>query len=184
MMRGPSRRPIRETPDPGRAIARPTRALTLTQPWATLVAIGAKPFETRSWSPHHLGPIAIHAARGVPDWVADVVATEPAFRHHLGERSLGSLPLGAVIAVADLMWAEPTDSLCLPELLDRLGGPHERELGDYGPGRWAWYLADVRALPEPVPARGSLGLWEWTPPDGVELETVLSPRESPGRGAR
>ncbi len=28
------------------------KAITLTQPWATLVAIGAKRFETR---PHHLG---------------------------------------------------------------------------------------------------------------------------------
>jgi len=32
--------------------------------------------------------------------------------------------------------------------------------GDYTPGRWAWYLSDVKPLAVPVPARGSLGLWE------------------------
>jgi len=43
--------------------------------------------------------------------------------------------------------------------------PDEPELsfGDYTPGRYAWILADVKLLPEPVPARGALGLWEWVP---------------------
>lgn len=36
--------------------------------------------------------------------------------------------------------------------------------GDYTPGRWAWKIEDVELLPEPVPARGALGLWAWTPP--------------------
>ncbi|MFP5375735.1 MAG: hypothetical protein ACLGIO_02995, partial [Acidimicrobiia bacterium] len=34
--------------------------------------------------------------------------------------------------------------------------------GDFAPGRWAWLLADVRALPEPVPAKGHRRLWTWT----------------------
>lgn len=38
-------------------------ALTLMQPWATLVAIGAKRIETRSWATRYRGPSAIHAAR-------------------------------------------------------------------------------------------------------------------------
>ena len=144
------------------------KSLTLTQPWASLVAIEAKRFETRSWRPRHLGPIAIHAAKEIPDWVPDAVEASPAMRHHLEERgwSLDELPRGAVIAVARLEWAEPTTSLGLPDMLVRLGGPHEFALGDYGPGRWAWYLDNVRPLPEPVPAQGGLGLWEWTPPAG------------------
>lgn len=39
------------------------RCLTLTQPWATLVAIGAKRIETRSWSTSYRGPLAIHAGK-------------------------------------------------------------------------------------------------------------------------
>jgi activating signal cointegrator 1 len=40
------------------------KGLTLTQPWASLVANGAKTIETRSWSTSYRGPVAIHAAKG------------------------------------------------------------------------------------------------------------------------
>jgi activating signal cointegrator 1 len=34
--------------------------------------------------------------------------------------------------------------------------------GDFTPGRYGYLLADIEALPEPVPAKGKQGLWEWT----------------------
>jgi activating signal cointegrator 1 len=43
------------------------KALSLWQPWASLVALGVKTLETRSWSTSHRGPLAIHAAAAVPD---------------------------------------------------------------------------------------------------------------------
>ena len=49
------------------------KALTLTQPWASLVACGAKTIETRSWRTPYRGPVAIHAAKGFPadaGWIA------------------------------------------------------------------------------------------------------------------
>lgn len=39
-----------------------------------------------------------------------------------------------------------------------------RPLGDFGPDRWLWLLTAVRPLPEPIPATGRQGLWEWDPP--------------------
>jgi hypothetical protein len=42
------------------------KALTLHQPWAQLVAIGAKRIETRSWSTRYRGPLAIHAGARKP----------------------------------------------------------------------------------------------------------------------
>lgn len=39
------------------------KAITLWQPWATLIRAGAKTIETRSWATSHRGPLAIHAAR-------------------------------------------------------------------------------------------------------------------------
>ena len=42
-----------------------TKALTIAQPWATLVAIGAKQIETRSWQTNYRGDIAIHAGKGL-----------------------------------------------------------------------------------------------------------------------
>lgn len=44
------------------------RAISLWQPWASLIACGAKPFETRSWAPPRelIGQtIAIHAAKKI-----------------------------------------------------------------------------------------------------------------------
>lgn len=43
------------------------KALTLWQPWASLVALGIKTIETRSWSTQYRGPLAIHAAKRKPD---------------------------------------------------------------------------------------------------------------------
>ena len=42
------------------------KALSLTQPWATLVVIGAKRIETRSWHTSYVGPLLIHAAKAIP----------------------------------------------------------------------------------------------------------------------
>lgn len=53
------------------------KALTLWQPWASLIAIGAKTIETRGWSTSYRGPLAIHAAQRAPKvdnqygWVGD-----------------------------------------------------------------------------------------------------------------
>ena len=41
------------------------RAFTLTQPWASLIAIGLKMHETRSWRTSYRGPLLIHASREV-----------------------------------------------------------------------------------------------------------------------
>src|SRR5262245_18042005 len=37
--------------------------LSLWQPWASLIAIGAKKIETRSWPTNYRGLVAIHAAK-------------------------------------------------------------------------------------------------------------------------
>lgn len=39
------------------------KAITIWQPWASLLACGAKKYETRSWKTDYRGPIAIHAAK-------------------------------------------------------------------------------------------------------------------------
>lgn len=38
------------------------KAITIWQPWASLIACGVKQYETRSWPTKYRGPIAIHAA--------------------------------------------------------------------------------------------------------------------------
>lgn len=150
------------------------KALSLTQPWASLVAIGAKAIETRSWGTAYRGPIAIHASKGFPGEARDLVGVEP-FRSALLYDGLGAgklamidgeLPLGAIVAVADLVgcWRMGAAWLASEAMgLNAIGvrvGEHEAAFGDYTPGRHAWLLHDVHALERPVPCRGALGLWD------------------------
>jgi len=42
------------------------KALTVTQPWASLIAFREKTIESRSWSTSYRGELVIHAAKGFP----------------------------------------------------------------------------------------------------------------------
>ena len=35
--------------------------------------------------------------------------------------------------------------------------------GDFTAGRWLWFLEDIHEFPEPIPAVGHQGFWNWTP---------------------
>jgi hypothetical protein len=126
------------------------KAITLHQPWATLIAIGAKKYETRSWTTWYRGPIAIHA--GLSCEYLALVDREP-FRKCLQSAGINDLPLGAIVAYARLIHVFKTmDSFEL--------GPHELEFGNFALGRFAWQLANVEMLDEPIPMRGKQGLWD------------------------
>lgn len=133
------------------------KGLTLTQPWASAVAIGIKHIETRSWRTDYRGPLLIHAAKGFPAYAIEFARTELA----LG-RGVNPIPRGAVVAVAGLVDVRVAEEVALDLGVD---GGLERLYGDYSPGRWAWILEHVRVLDEPVPCRGALSLW--TPPPDV-----------------
>ena len=135
-------------------------ALSLWQPWASLIAIGAKPFETRGRCPPRrlIGRrIAIHAAGRKPR-LADLDGeTFEAMCEAFGYRRwLEALPRGAVVCTALLVEGLPVERV-----------PHDL-FGDFSPGRWAWRLDDVRAVEPPVPARGQqVWGWVWHVPEGV-----------------
>ena len=160
-------------------------ALTLTQPWATLVALGAKRIETRSWKTDHRGWLAIHAAKGFPKWAKELCGTEPFCS--LLEKQFGflypwvnsgavshtaKLTLGAIVAVGKLVRCYSTYQIGLNHIPGREADwpqlEKERELGDYSAGRYMWVLEDVRRLPEPIPCKGALGLWRL--PAEIEAE--------------
>lgn len=142
------------------------KAISLTQPWATLVALRQKRIETRSWSTPYRGPIAIHAAKNFPAECRGLAESEPfseALRSHWKP-----LPLGKVVAVAQLVDVREILTGEDVILLNRLGLPRwEFHFGDYTKGRFAWVLANVKALDEPIHARGMLGVWEWAAPEWV-----------------
>jgi len=135
------------------------KALSIWQPWASLIAVGAKRFETRSWPTRYRGPIAIHAARhwgqecaDVFSWyavqadLAPMVGIDPPLLKR-------DLPFGAIVAVAVLADCVPTQKLRTEILGNRM-------LGNFAPGRFAWRLERVERLLRPIPCTGRQGLWE------------------------
>jgi len=147
------------------------KAITLTQPWATLVAIGAKQVETRSWKTNYRGTVAIHAAKAFPGYAKDFSQNSDLCRRVLGWPDppnpltqgwlddiaylIRSLPLGQVIATARIV-----DCLPASELSQGLS-VQELEFGNYAAGRFGFVLQDIQRI-DPAPARGALSFWEWT----------------------
>ncbi len=151
------------------------KALSLTQPWATL--IGIKHIETRPWSTNYRGELAIHASKTFPRWAIELAIQEP-FRSallSLGIRKLSELPLGAVISVTDLYRCRPTERLLEDPVLMSV---QEEAFGDYSPGRFGLLLRHEVRLPEPIHCKGALGLWD------VPEETVARIEEQLGRRFR
>ena len=130
------------------------KALSLTQPWATLVATGKKQIETRSWSTRYRGPLYIHAAKGFPP-----SAREFALQVYGNPAILPNIPRGAIIARAWLLDVCPT-----ADMWSKIS-PEEARYGDYTPGRFAWVLTNIKQL-EPIPWKGALGLFEGALPMG------------------
>ncbi len=81
------------------------KAITLWQPWASLLACGAKIYETRSWATNYRGPIAIHAAAKHPYHCIGGMIGEAtdAMVNVLSPIALNALPLGCIIATAELV---------------------------------------------------------------------------------
>jgi hypothetical protein len=123
------------------------KALTLTQPWAQLVMMGEKKLETRSWPTAFTGPLAIHAAKG---WDAP----SRAFATNVLPIALEAIPRGV-----RMVWCKPITAMLVSALSEK-----ERQYGDYTPGRFAFFFADVVRFPEPIVATGKLGLWDWVAP--------------------
>lgn len=154
------------------------KALTLQQPWATLIAIGDKEIETRKWHPKEdPGRLVICSSKKPLTGPAHerLLASQP-FAECLAGRET---PRSAMLAVATLARCERTEMLHIPEM----GWP-EVAFGDYSPGRWAWFLEDVVALPEPIPLSDPprrpgqkkqfrLGIWTLLPPDQKNLARAL-----------
>lgn len=144
------------------------KALTLTQPWATLVAIGAKRYETRSWSTPYRGPLAIHAGKGLGPvggqrGLRALCGREP-FREVLTEAGYADprdLARGVIVATCELVGCFAVEIVAdVAASFTDIPDPaeHEEAFGDYSAGRSALALANVQGcLTGPV--RGALGLW-------------------------
>ena len=142
------------------------KAISLWQPWATLICIGSKQYETRSWSTKYRGLLAIHAAKRPIQRLEITDDIESALIRH-GER-VARLPLGAILCIVRLIDVVPTEQVVALAASDWRIKNEELCFGNYAPGRFAWKMEMVKVAPDPIPAKGAQGLWEWIPPAKTE----------------
>lgn len=134
------------------------KTLSLLQPWAMLVVIGAKKFETRSWSTVYRGPLLIHASKKFSKADRKLVMEWP-FSEYLDEMPL---PQGSIIGRVDLVGCISTESWLVKHSTSESEATQEEyHFGDYSSGRFAWRLENPVKFDAPISARGSLGLWEF-----------------------
>lgn len=154
------------------------KAITLWQPWASLWAVGAKKYETRSWKTDYRGPIAIHAAKmnfnqALRKMFSDKEARNLFFDKAINCLRKGSrrkavwLPYCSIIATAELVgchriYGHPgcTGWIDTPEGVYKPSNP-ETDFGDWIPGRYAWEITNIKILDTPIIAKGQQGLWNF-----------------------
>lgn len=136
----------------------PMRAISLWQPWASLVALRIKPHETRSWKAPQtvLGRrIGIHAALSTKGLRENACGEdETLWRYCLALLELSQkedFPRGVLIATAVVADCRPTEEV------------EPNIFGDYSAGRFAWVLRDVEQLECPIPMRGHQGIFKIKP---------------------
>lgn len=143
-------------------------AISLTQPWATLMALGLKRIETRSWPTRYVGPVALHAATRFDTAYRDLCEQEPFRSALLSDPCLNprkplaqQLPRGKVLALARLdRWELVTPETELPE-------EPERSFGNYAWGRYLFHFTHLHPLEEPFDAQGALGIWPLAVPENL-----------------
>lgn len=128
------------------------RALTIMQPYASLIASGEKWVENRGWNAGYRGPLAIHAGQGL---------------RYLDREEIKCYPTGCIIATATLaacvvrevlqkFWADektrddlvPGCNVTWRQVMDH----------QYTEGPFCWILENVQKI-DPVPIKGQQGLW-------------------------
>ncbi|HSE36216.1 MAG TPA: ASCH domain-containing protein [Blastocatellia bacterium] len=122
------------------------KALTIKQPWASLIIFRGKDIENREWeAPSTLigRRIAIHSSKKMePEDIDD--ATALCYERGLPDFNIAPIDYatGSIIGVVTL-------KACVKQ---------SRSL--WFVGTYGFELTDPRPLPQPIPIRGQLGFWE------------------------
>jgi len=120
------------------------RALSVLQPWASIILTGLKPLENRTWSTEYRGPLWIHASKARTRR-NDATGEELA---NVGLPLFKDMVFGAIIGRVTL-----TD--CLP--LEKLPPELREHWSCEGP--ICWVVSEPILLAEPIPMKGAMSLW-------------------------
>lgn len=148
------------------------RALTMNQPWATLLARGIKKIETRSFMINHVGLIAIYATKNLPAEAKQMFYGYPfnKYLHDFGTADQmprgGIIGLGYVEACRKIKQAThplygvngmfiPTNGWDVPVAFEE---SHEYQFGYYDVGRTITYLPAAFEFSEIIETRPTAGM--------------------------
>ena len=140
------------------------KAITVWQPWASLIAHRFKRIETRNWSTSYRGPLLIHAAKRKMDMIHEQAIKD---FESMDIDWIDGLPFGALVCLVCLI---DVSKIRYVDLYEYDYGQEELSHGDFSIGRFAWVTDHVKTFKEPIPFRGQQGLFNV--PDEI-LPTVL-----------
>lgn len=156
------------------------KAFTLHEPFASLMAIGAKMNETRGIRTSIRGDVAIHAAKNAPDFSKELYDAALKAMTDQGYRPKPEF-LGCILCVVEIYDVVPSEkffresqyikaSVRAMEIDGKISlSDEEWAFGNYEPGRFIFRTRNLRVLKTPVHARGCQALG-WTVPPEVEAE--------------
>jgi hypothetical protein len=155
------------------------KVLSVRQPWAWCIAVGAKTVENRSRATAYRGPLAIQAGVAEAPYGHADPRVQRVLLDWLGGRSysdaLGELAVrglgppweerGVILAVAELVDCHPDADCCRPWGESRYHNADD----SFQQTVVHWVLEDVRPLATPLPWRGALWLQEVPADDEAEI---------------
>ena len=164
--------------------ARPMKALSMNEPWASLFLTPEKQWETRSRRILFRGWLAIHASKSLSRQNRLLCGCHPfrrALRQSVGIEDTKQFALGCVIGVVRIIGCVEAPTVLDGRAAILPQGIDEASFGNFAPGRFAWQRAGkTYRLPKPVPCTGALGLWDL--PRVVETAVVEQLRCQSGDG--
>ena len=125
------------------------KAITIKQPYATLIAEGLKEYEFRTWKTKYRGDILIHAGKSV-----DRDAMKRFAYLNLG------YPLGCFVAKASITGCVEVNDEMKRVLRKRNFAIYEGTTENKSWHGYGFKFENVEKI-DPVPANGKLGLWEY-----------------------
>lgn len=147
------------------------KMLTLTEPWASLMALAEKKIETRGWSTRYRGWIWIHAGKGPGDFNLGEIRQlckskpyAPLLERHKVTTDFDQMPTrGHIVGLARLAQVVQF-GITRPLDLDKNPiSDQEYALGKPGYGRYGWKFDHIYKLETPIPWTGGRGLVDIKP---------------------
>ncbi|MBE9209911.1 ASCH domain-containing protein [Nostoc sp. LEGE 06077] len=135
------------------------KAISLHQPWASLIPMGLKKHETRSWSTSYRGSLLICAAKktSIHQKLTHsyfLSKYQQILAHTDNYIKWDDLPFGYAVALVDL-----TACISMTQAFIDQQPQTELETGDWRVGRFAWKLDNIKRIIQPIPITGKQGLF-------------------------